>query len=138
MCKGLRSKKGLEGLENKKENRRQCVWSLVMERRHEEEESESMDERTGQDDGVHCKDSRKPRKKNFKLVNVMLKFTFEQIPLNGSRVDWVLETTCILDQLSREATMMAGSRCQQARWRHADELEICFGNRIDEVRIGLV
>lgn len=109
MCKGLRSKKGLEGLENKKENRTQCVWSLVMKRRHEEEESESMDKRrTGQDHGVHCKDNREPRKKNFKLVNVMLKFTFVQIPLDGSRVDWVLETTCTLDQLSREATLMAG------------------------------
>lgn len=88
MCKGLRSKKGLEGLENKKEDGRQCVSSLVMKKRHEEEESELTDQRrTGQDHGVHRKDNREPRKKNFKLVNVMFQFTFEQIPFDGSRVD---------------------------------------------------
>ena len=67
----------------------------------------------------------------------MFQFTFEQIPPDGSRVDWVLETMCTLDPWSREATSMAGSRWQQARWRRAGELEMCFGNRIDDVRCGL-
>lgn len=39
--------------------------------------------------GVHSKDNGEPRK-NFKLVNVRFQFTFETIPLDGSRVDWVL------------------------------------------------
>ena len=138
MCKGLRSKKGLESLKNKKEKRRHRVRSLVRKRHHAEEEVNWRDQqRTGQDHKVHRKDNREPRKKTFKLVNVMFQFTFEQIPLDGSRVDWALETMCPLYPWSREAASMAGSRWHQARWRRAGKLEMCFGNRIDDVRCGL-
>lgn len=108
-----------------------------MQRPEMKERPRGFEEQKGKQKAACRKDNREPRKKNFKLVNVMFQFTFEQIPLDGSRVDWVLETICTLYQWSREAISMAGSRWQQARWRRAGELEICFGNRIDDVRCGL-
>ena len=90
MCKGLRSKKGLACLKKEKENRKQHAWSLVRKSCHEEDVRGSIDQRQiVQDLGVHPKGNGEPRK-NFKLVNVRFQFAFEDIPLDGSRVDWVL------------------------------------------------
>lgn len=104
----------------------------------EEDARGSIDQRPIVPDlGVHSKDNGEPRK-NFKLVNVRFQFTFETTPLDGSRVDWVLGdhvhtvTSCPGKQYG-----WPGSRWRQARQRHMDELETCFGDRIDKVCFGL-
>lgn len=89
-AKAWGGKKALAGWKKEKENRKQHSWSLVRKGCHEEDACGSTDQRPIVPDlGVHSKDNGEPRK-NFKLVNVRFQFTFETIPLDGSRVDWVL------------------------------------------------